>query len=200
MNKNRCEACTTSSVDFNFLVADTGQCGQCLYVNECIDVELLELYRSYSLSDEIIYKYLPRLRCSHIGTEPPIDDLALRKELKVVAELAAKIHKPEQFNSPLLTVANEVLVNYFRQDEEVTNFISHIIDDHDTNESYQITMQKLGGVSLVESFSESTKRVEDLESALASIYLLIERSNFINSGEVKGLIQGVLLGESRHEA
>ena len=192
-NNNRCEECTTSSITFNYEVADTGQCGQCLYVKECIDDELLSLYRSHSLSDSLIWHYLPRLRCSHIGDDAPVDDLSLRRQIKIVAELTNTA--PEAEESPLFTVANEVLVNYFRQDEQVTNFVSHIIDDLDTGESYQITMQRLKGVSAMESYNEAKNRIVALENTIAELYLLMKDEDISMTKKGVALCREALLGE-----
>lgn len=192
-NNNRCEECTTSSIAFNYEVADTGQCGQCLHIKECIDDDLVSLYRSYSLSDSLIFNYLPRLRCSHIGDDAPVDDLSLRRQVKIVAELTNIV--PEAEESPLFTVANEILVNYFRQDEQVTNFVSHIIDDLDTGEAYQITMQRLKGVSAMESYNEAKNRIEALENTLAELYLLIKNEDISTKSKCVALCREALLGE-----
>lgn len=193
-NHNRCEECTTSGTAFNYEVADTGQCGQCLYVKECIDDELLRLYRSHSLSDSLIFYYLPRLRCSHIGDDVPVDDLALRRQIKIIAELTNTV--PEAEDSPLFTVANEVLVNYFRKDEQVTNFVSHIIDDLDTGDSYQITMQRLKGASAIESYNEAKSRIDALENTIAELYLLIKNEDISTKNKCVALCREALLGET----
>lgn len=194
-NHNRCEECTTSGAAFNFSVADTGQCGQCLYVKECIDSELIAMYRANGLTDDLIFRYLPRLRSSHIGSDEPIDELALRRQVKIVAELTRQT--PQQVDpTPLFTVANEVLVNYFKQDAEVTDFVSHIIDDLDTGDSYQITMQRLQGVSAIESYNKAKSRIEALENTVAELYLLIKDEDISAKKKCVALCKEALLGEN----
>ena len=193
-NNNRCEECTTSVNVFNYEVADTGQCGQCLHVKECIDRELIAMYRANGLTDDLIFRYLPRLRRSHIGSEEAIDELALRRQVKIVAEQTR--HSPQQVESdPLFSVANEVLVNYFNQDTEVTNFVSNIIEDLDTGDSYQITMQRLKGVSAIESYNEAKSRIEALENTIAELYLLIKNEDISTKNKCVALCREALLGD-----
>ena len=194
-NHNRCEECTTNGAEFNFTIADTGQCGQCLYVKECIDSELTAMYRANGLTDDLIFRYLPRLRRSHIGSEEAIDELALRRQVKIVAEQTR--HSPQQVESdPLFSVANEVLVNYFKQDAEVTDFVSHIIDDLDTGDSYQITMQRLQGVSAIESYNKAKSRIVALENTVAELYLLIKDEDMSAKKKCVALCKEALLGEN----
>ncbi|MDP2566398.1 hypothetical protein [Pseudoalteromonas marina] len=65
MNNNVCELCIENKDDFNYQVADTGVCGQCIQMNECMDLDLIGTYRSHNISDSDIWAHLPRLRHAH---------------------------------------------------------------------------------------------------------------------------------------
>lgn len=57
---NICEQCEGSPEAA--IVYDTGVCHMCRSVAECTDRELLRLYRGLGVSDETIWRHLPRLR------------------------------------------------------------------------------------------------------------------------------------------
>lgn len=65
MNKNVCGSCIDNTIEFIDIVADTGLCGQCLKLRECMDIDLINTYRSHDISDEDIWEHLPRLRHAH---------------------------------------------------------------------------------------------------------------------------------------
>lgn len=69
MNSNICEKCIDTKPTPSIVVADTGVCGKCGETNEVWDLEVIHLYKKSGLSDEKIWKYLPRLRSSHSPSE-----------------------------------------------------------------------------------------------------------------------------------
>jgi hypothetical protein len=91
-NHNICDQCLPAvdpgSARPRDEVADTGVCGVCLRIAEVFDLQALELYRSHGLSDEQIWRYVPRLRCSFVRNESTrysLDDLhRIASTMKVV--------------------------------------------------------------------------------------------------------------------
>jgi len=71
INYNMCADChDVESAQPSSNVADTGVCCACGSISNVWDIELLQLYRGVSISDEVILRELPRLRCSHIPGTP----------------------------------------------------------------------------------------------------------------------------------
>ena len=63
---NVCEKCAKKPHTLSLRVADTGICSICNQMAECWDFELIELYKSLSIPDEVIWGKLPRLRDSNL--------------------------------------------------------------------------------------------------------------------------------------
>jgi hypothetical protein len=78
--QNICEKCDNKPHVFSFDVADTGRCSKCGNIGECWDHNLINHYKTLSLTDEQIHKYLPRLINPNIDNSAPISlpDLGLR--------------------------------------------------------------------------------------------------------------------------
>lgn len=68
-NHNICEDCIKAERHPSIVVADTGVCGACSKVKEVWDLAVINLYKWHKLSDEFIWKHLPRLRSNNIGGE-----------------------------------------------------------------------------------------------------------------------------------
>ena len=68
--------------------------------------------------------------------------------------------------TPLFTVANQILANFFKV-EKATNYISHIIEDRDTGDEYIITMQRISGETPLHQLANANDRIAHLEHALA---------------------------------
>ena len=68
--------------------------------------------------------------------------------------------------TPLFTVANQVLANFFKL-ELGKNYISHVIEDLDTGDEYIITMQKINGETPLHQLAKAKERIAELEAALA---------------------------------
>ncbi len=49
------------ATDFD-TIAEIGRCSHCLQVADCIDLDLIALYRSFNVSDRVIAERLPKLR------------------------------------------------------------------------------------------------------------------------------------------
>lgn len=80
--------------------------------------------------------------------------------------------QPKRHITPLFTVANQVLVNFFRQ-EGADNFIAHEIEDKDTGQSYLILMQKIQGETPVHQLAKSKADCATLESTLQELHLMV---------------------------
>lgn len=71
INYNICADChDVESAQPSSNLADTGVCCACGSISNVWDIELLQLYRGVGISDEVIFRELPRLRCSHIPGTP----------------------------------------------------------------------------------------------------------------------------------
>lgn len=70
--------------------------------------------------------------------------------------------------TPLFTVANQVLANFFRQ-SGADNYVSHIIEDLDHKQDYLITMQRVDGETPLHQLAATQERVTSLESTLDNI-------------------------------
>jgi len=64
---NVCENCVNSEEALSIQLADTGRCSICGDVGECWDLDLINLYKSFSISDQIIWEELPRLLNTHLN-------------------------------------------------------------------------------------------------------------------------------------
>ncbi len=60
-NPNRCEKCNTRK-DISIDLFDTGMCGLCGQMHECVDPNLIDLYRGLGFKDDFIWSKLSRLR------------------------------------------------------------------------------------------------------------------------------------------
>jgi len=69
-NQNLCEKCNYRN-DISTDVFDTGVCGLCGQIGECVDSDLIDLYRGLGFEDQFIFSKLPRLR----GPRTPIVEL-----------------------------------------------------------------------------------------------------------------------------
>jgi hypothetical protein len=75
--------------------------------------------------------------------------------------------------TPLFTVANQVLVNFFDKND-VDNYVSHVIEDKKKGVEYLITMQRINGDTPLHQLAKQNERVDVLEHALSQI---LELSN-----------------------
>lgn len=70
--------------------------------------------------------------------------------------------------TPLFTVAQQVLVNFFDKGAS-GNYVSHIIEDRERGQDYLITMQRIDGETPLHQLEEKKERVLELEQTLAQI-------------------------------
>jgi hypothetical protein len=61
MERNICDKCADKTQVLNIDLADTGRCSKCGNIGDCWDHDLIGFYKTFSLTDEQIYKNLPRL-------------------------------------------------------------------------------------------------------------------------------------------
>lgn len=70
--------------------------------------------------------------------------------------------------TPLFTVANQILVNFFDQACS-GNYIAHEINDEKTGESYMITMQKIEGETPLYQLAALKEEHEKLKAEHANL-------------------------------
>jgi len=63
-NPNRCSACAEVIPDVRLM--DTGKCGSCGQTRDVVDPALADLYNGFDLTPDEIWKFLPRLRSTHL--------------------------------------------------------------------------------------------------------------------------------------
>ncbi len=78
--------------------------------------------------------------------------------------------------TPLFTIGNQILINFFDQ-SDATNYTSHLIEDKHNNCDYIITMQKVNGETPLLQLQEEKEKVAKLEHALAQALILAEQGN-----------------------
>jgi hypothetical protein len=78
--------------------------------------------------------------------------------------------------TPLFTVANQVLVNFFDKNSS-GNYVSHIIEDNESGQEYLITMQRIEGETPLHQLAQQKDRVQALEHALTQVLTLANRGS-----------------------
>ena len=63
---NICDKCVKPKEDISIQLADTARCSVCGEVGECWDFELIKLYKSHNIPDQVIWQKLPRLLNTHV--------------------------------------------------------------------------------------------------------------------------------------
>lgn len=64
--------------------------------------------------------------------------------------------------TPLFTIANQILINFFDKDSG-RNYIAHEIEDNKTGDSYIITMQKVDGETPLHQLQQLKEDYASLE-------------------------------------
>jgi len=82
--------------------------------------------------------------------------------------LHADTEPVEDDRSPLHQCGDEILTNYFKQQNGVNYFAAHL-EDTETGQMYEIIMQKIGGETPLEQLEDSKQRVFKLEDTLKEI-------------------------------
>lgn len=78
--------------------------------------------------------------------------------------------------TPLYTVGNQILANFFKL-ESAKNYIAHEIQDLDTGETYIITMQKVSGETPLHQLAKANEKIECLEHAMTQAMELALRDS-----------------------
>lgn len=78
--------------------------------------------------------------------------------------------------TPLFTVANQVLVNFF-DNSKADNYVSHVIESLDSDQEYLITMQRIDGETPLHQLAQQKERVLELEHALTQVLELAGRDS-----------------------
>lgn len=76
--------------------------------------------------------------------------------------------EPTQHITPLFTVANQILINYFKT-EGADHYIAHEIVDLDTQEAYIITMQRSDGETPLHQLANALDKIALLEREIDEI-------------------------------
>lgn len=90
--------------------------------------------------------------------------------------------------TPLFTVANQVLVEFFKK-EAGDNYISHVIEDKDSSKEFLITMQRIDGETPLHQLAAQKDRVAELEHALAQVLVLSQRDSEHFGGQRKDIAE-----------
>ena len=78
--------------------------------------------------------------------------------------------------TPLFTVANQVLINFFDKGD-ADNYVSHIIEDKQNDAEFLITMQRIKGETPLHQLVTQKNRVAELEHALTQALELSKRDS-----------------------
>lgn len=76
--------------------------------------------------------------------------------------------------TPLFTVANQVLVNFFDK-SDTENYVSHIIEDKHSDEEYLITMQRIKGETPLHQLATEKEQNEVLQSKINELKTLLKK-------------------------
>jgi hypothetical protein len=83
-NHNLCDKCFSqkNKEKYSPEIFETGVCGVCGRVADCIDADLIDLYHDFDISDNDIHLYLPRLRDSKIDGDTKESLYAIFEKIK----------------------------------------------------------------------------------------------------------------------